>query len=336
MKNKFRILGLLMLIAALVMVGCSKGDNKEAEKPKTETEAGKTEAGKTESGQAEYAVILKTQASDFWVKMKEGVEAKAKELGVSVDVYAAQNEEDTEGQLKLLESAIEKGYKAIGVAPLSPVNLIQGIVKANEKGIYVMNIDEKVDLEQLTAQKGSVIAFATTDNKAVGANGAKFIIEKLGAPGKVAIVEGKAGNASGEDRKNGASEAFKAAGYEIVGSLPGDWDRQKALDVATTFIQQNPDLKAIYACNDTMALGVYQAVINAGKQGQIIVVGTDGDTEAVKSIEAGQLSATVAQDPAGIGAASLEEMVKAVKDQIKVEPGAEVKLIPIESKVISK
>lgn len=81
MKNKFRILGLLMLIAALVMVGCSKETNKEAEKPKTETEAGKTEAGKTESGQAEYAVILKTQASDFWVKMKEGVEAKAKELG---------------------------------------------------------------------------------------------------------------------------------------------------------------------------------------------------------------------------------------------------------------
>lgn len=325
MKKKFGGLGLFIFVGALALVGCSNGGTKKS-----------SESTAQSSGQAEYAVILKNQSSDFWVKMKEGVEKKAKELGVTVDVYAAQNEEDTEGQLKLMESAVEKNYKAIGVAPLSPVNLIQGIVKANEKNIYVMNIDEKVDLDQLTAQKGSVIAFATTDNKAVGANGAQFIIDKLGTPGKVAIVEGKAGNASGEDRKNGATEAFKKAGYDIVGSLPGDWDRQKALDVATTFIQQNPDLKAIYACNDTMALGVYQAVMNAGKKGEIIVVGTDGDTEAIKSIEDGQLSATVAQDPAAIGAASLEEMVNAVKNQIKVEPGADVKVIPIESKIISK
>ena len=115
---------------------------------------------------AEYAVILKTQNMDFWVKMKEGIEDKAKELGIEVDIQAAQSEEDTEGQLKIMENMVSSGnYKAIGVAPLSPVNLIPGIVQANEKGIYVMNIDEKVDMDQLKAQGGSVIGFATTDNQ---------------------------------------------------------------------------------------------------------------------------------------------------------------------------
>jgi len=326
--KKFVKFMLLALLSIVLLTGCSSGGGDDKAKDEG--------AADTTSTDAEYAVILKTQASDFWVKMKEGVEAKAEELGVKVDVYAAQNEEDTDGQLKILENCVNGNYKAIGVAPLSPVNLVPGIGQATAKGIYVMNIDEKVDMDQLKAQEGSVIAFATTDNVKVGEKGAQFIIDKVGAGAKVAIVEGKAGNKSGEDRKNGATEAFKAGGMELVGSLPADWDRQKALDVATTFIQQNPDLKGIYVCNDGMALGVVQAVINANKIGEIVVVGTDGDSEAVESIEKGELTATVAQDPAGIGAASLEEMVNAVKDQREIKVGDEPKLIPVDSYIISK
>ncbi|MPW24426.1 D-allose transporter substrate-binding protein [Alkalibaculum sp. M08DMB] len=283
-----------------------------------------------------YAVVLKTQAADFWVKMKEGIEAKADELGVKVEVYAAQNEEDTEGQLKILESLLNENYKAIGVAPLSPVNLIPGVVAANEKEIYVMNIDEKIDMEQLKAQGGSVIGFATTDNVAVGKKGAQYIVDNVPSGSKVAIIEGKAGNASGENRKQGAAEAFEASGMTVVGSLPGDWDRQKALDIATSYIQQNPDLKGIYACNDTMALGALQAVINAGKLGEIFVVGTDGDIEARESVQEGMLAATVAQDPASIGAFSLEAMVNAVKNKKQIDPNIEPEMIPIDSELIIK
>lgn len=298
---------------------------------------GKKESNNTSSGDAEYAIILKTQNSDFWVQMKEGVEAKAKELGIKVDIQSAQSEEDTEGQLKILENMVNNGkYKAIGVAPLSPVNLIPGVVQANDKGIYVMNIDEKIDMAQLNAQGGSVIGFATTDNVAVGKKGAQYIIDNVPAGSEVAIIEGKAGNASGEDRRDGARQAFEVAGLKVVASLPADWDRQKALDVAASYIQQYPNLKGIYCCNDGMALGAVQAVQNADKIGEILVVGTDGDKEAVDSINQGLLSATVAQDPAGIGAASLEAMVEAVKNKAEINSNAEVKTIPIDSKLITK
>lgn len=329
---------LLMLMCLVTVFGLAAcGNNNEGKEPASSEEANSTEISETkESGNAEYAVILKTQASDFWVKMKEGVEAEAKELGIKVDVFAAQSEENTEEQLNILQNAVNKGYKAIGIAPLSPVNAVSAVADAYKKGIYVMNIDEKLDMDQLKQQGGAVIGFATTDNVAVGKKAADFIVEKLQKGDKVAIVEGKAGNVSGEDRKNGAQKAFEDAGMTVVGSLPADWDRQKALDVANSFIQQNADLKAIYCCNDGMALGALQAVMNANKLGEILVVGTDGDAEAVASIEKGELSATVAQDPAGIGRTALREMVEAVKNKITVDPNAEPKVLPVESKLITK
>lgn len=329
---------LLMLMCLVTVFGLAAcGNNNEGKEPASSEEANSTEVTESkETENAEYAVILKTQASDFWVKMKEGVEAEAKELGIEVDVFAAQSEENTEEQLNILQNAVNKGYKAIGIAPLSPVNAVSAVADAYKKGIYVMNIDEKLDMDQLKQQGGAVIGFATTDNVAVGKKAADFIVEKLQKGDKVAIVEGKAGNVSGEDRKNGAQKAFEDAGMTVVGSLPADWDRQKALDVANSFIQQNADLKAIYCCNDGMALGALQAVMNANKVGEILVVGTDGDAEAVASIEKGELSATVAQDPAGIGRTALREMVEAVKNKITVDPNAEPKVLPVESKLITK
>ena len=333
MKTK-KIIAAVLAVAVLfcTLTACGKKDATDKTNPNN---SGVSDLA---SGQADYAIILKTLSNDFWAKMKTGIEEEAKKLGVKVDIFAAQNEEDTAGQLTILENCLTKNYKAIGVAPLSPTNLINGIVQANEKGIYVMNIDEKIDIDSLKNAGGSVIAFATTDNEAVGKKGAEFIINQLGkSGGDVAIIEGKAGNASGESRKNGATKAFKAAeGIKLVASQPADWDRQKALDTATSYIQMYPNLKAIYCCNDTMALGALQAIINADKLGKIIVVGTDGSAEALESIRAGQLSATVAQDPAEIGATSLRKMVEAAKNKPKFDPNTAPQTIPVDSYIVTK
>ena len=181
MKTKRLIAIVLAAIAVftLVLTGCGSKDDSSS-------------GGN--SG-AEYAIILKPLSNDFWAKMKAGIEEEAKKQGVTVDVFAANTEEDTEGQLKILENCINKGYKAIGVAPLSPTNLINGIVQANQKGIYVMNIDEKIDMDSLKAAGGGVIAFATTDNEKVGEKGAQYILDNLKDGGEVAIIEGKAVNA---------------------------------------------------------------------------------------------------------------------------------------------
>lgn len=319
---------ILLLMGLFLLVSC--GSSKEAK----ESDVSKSGSGE---GKAEVAIILKTLSNPFWVSMKEGIEKEAAAQGIKVDIFAVNSEEDVQEQLKLLEDLIGKGYKAIGVAPLSPVNLIPGIVEANKKGIYVVNIDEKIDMNQLKASGGSVLAFVTTDNVKVGAKGAEYIVSKLSDGGEVAIIEGKAGNASGEYRKQGATEVFKGnSKIKLVASQPADWDRSKALDLAANLIQKYPNLKAIYAANDTMALGALQAVINANKQNQIIVVGTDGAPEALESIKQKGLSATVAQDSANIGVESFKILLDALKTKPEISPNNAPKEVPVESKLVTE
>ena len=157
-----------------------------------------------------------------------------------------QSEEDLEGQLTILESCISKGYKGIGIAPLSSVNVLPGIGEATEKGITIVDIDEKFDEQELENQGGATVAYVATDNVAVGNKGGQFIVDNVDEGAQVAIIEGKSGNQSSEDRAEGARKAFEDAGLDIIGSQAADWDRQTALDIATTYIQQNPDLSYIY------------------------------------------------------------------------------------------
>lgn len=334
MKKRIVALGLAATMTAALLAGCGNSSKETKAETKAETTAEST--AEAAEGDYKYAVILKTQATDFWTKMWKGVEDKAAEMGVQVDIYSAQSEEDFEGQVAILEKCINDGYDGIAIAPLSASNMVSTVAKATAAEITIVNIDEKLDMAEMEKQGGAVVGFVTTDNVAVGAKGAGYIAENVEKGSKVAIIEGKAGNASGEDRRDGAKKAFEDAGLEVVGSIPADWDRQKALDAATSFIQQNPDLKGIYCCNDTMALGALQAVINENKLGEIFVVGTDGDTEAVDSVNKGELSATVAQDPAGIGAKGLELLVEAVQAGNKGEVGVVPDMTPVDSVLVTK
>ncbi len=132
---------------------------------------------------AEYAVVLKTLSNPFWVDMKKGIEDEAKTLGVSVDIFASPSEGDFQSQLQLFEDLSNKNYKGIAFAPLSSVNLVMPVARAWKKGIYLVNLDEKIDMDNLKKAGGNVEGFVTTDNVAVGAKGASFIIDKLGAEG---------------------------------------------------------------------------------------------------------------------------------------------------------
>ena len=259
-------------------------------------------------------------------------------MNVEVDVFASPSEGDYQSQLQLFEDLINKNYKGIAFAPLSPANLVIPTAKAYQKGIYLVNLDEKIDLDNLHKANGNVEAFITTDNVAVGAKAAQFIVDKLGSQGgEVAIIEGKAGNASGEARRRGAKEVFeKNPQIKLVASQPADWDRIKALDVATNVLSRNPKIKAFYAANDTMAMGAAQAVANTGKLDTVIVVGTDGVPEARKMVAEGKLTATVAQDPAKIGARGLELLVNAVNSGKKIAVDQEPKFETVDSILITK
>lgn len=328
---------LLAMVLGLSLAACGTSTPDEPSQPAADaasTDAAPAESAPAEDGKAEYAVVLKVLSSQFWQTMRDGIQAEADKMGIKVDIYAANTEDDVEGQVTLLENAISTGYKAIGVAPISDVNLNNAIADATSKGIKIVDIDEKVNMDALAELGGACYAYVATDNVAVGKLGAEYLIEQIGGEGEVAIVEGKAGAVSGENRRDGAKAAFEAAGLTIVESQPADWDRTKAYDVATNYITAHPDLKAIYCCNDTMAMGVQEAVEASGKD--IKVCGTDGNDDAIQSVADGKLTATVAQDPAAVGSKGLQLMVEAVEKDAAMEVGAEVPVYGIDAILITK
>ncbi len=339
---KKRLLALLLSLAmVLALTAC--GSSSSSSDDTTTTDSDTSAAAATEDSSAEaaatttssdkkYAVILKTQSTDFWQSMWEGVEEYAETNGLDVDLYAAQSDTDYEAQLSILESCINSGeYDGIAIAPCSGVNMISGVKAANDKGIVIVDIDEQFDESEMESQGATCVAYVSSDNVAVGNLGASYIASLLEEGSQVGIIEGIAGNASSEDRASGARQAFEDAGMEIIGSTACDWDMQKALDTAATWITQYPDLKAIYCCNDGMAMGVMQAIANAGKTGEILLCGTDGDSDAIEAVAAGNMTSTVAQDSANIGVVSLELLIDACENPDNYTASAAPEKTPVDA-----
>jgi D-allose transport system substrate-binding protein len=242
--------------------------------------------------------VVKTLSNEYWQAMDSGYKKAAASAGVTIDVVSVPTEQDTDQQLSLLQQSLAKGYDAIMVSPITSLNLIPGLADATKKNIPIINVDEKVDTQAAEAAGVKITSVIASDNKQAGAEAAKYVIANVSGGGKVAVLEGKAGNPSGQDRRDGFVSAIEgASGFTVVASQPADWDRAKALNVATNILQSNPDVVAIYACNDTMALGVVEAVKAAGKEGKVLVLGTDAIPEAQQAVKAGDMAGTVAQYP---------------------------------------
>jgi ABC-type sugar transport system substrate-binding protein len=243
--------------------------------------------------------VVKTLSNEYWQTMERGYQDAAAEKGVTIDVLSVPTEQDTEQQLNQLQTALAQGYDAIMVSPITPANLIPALVAATQAGIPIINVDERVDPAAAEAAGAKLTSVIASDNRDAGARAAQYMIDNIPDGGKVAIIEGKAGNQSGLDRKEGFQEAIEAAGnFEIVASQPADWDQQRALDAATNILQANPDLVGFYAANDTMALGVVEAARAAGKLDQTVIIGTDAIPAALAAVQAGDMEGTVAQFPA--------------------------------------
>jgi ABC-type sugar transport system substrate-binding protein len=256
-------------------------------------------------------------------RVQEGMMAVVKPGGTGtaaslpgIDVAGA-TEDDVEGQLNVFKTMLGKDYDAIIVVPITGMNLISGVVEANKKGIPVICSGTTLDKDAAAEAGAEIAAHMTYNFEEQGYVGAKYISEKIkasdGKNAKVAVIEGLAGAFQGEARRDGAVNAFEEAGMNVVSVQAGDWDRQKAFDIATNLIQSNPDLKGICCANDTMALGVVEALKVAGKKDQVYVTGIDFLDEARQSLKAGELDGSVAMAPYISGKGNLTLALKVLQ-----------------------
>ncbi|NTU80578.1 MAG: sugar ABC transporter substrate-binding protein [Chloroflexales bacterium] len=205
------------------------------------------------------------------------------------------NEEtDIEGQIRILEAQISAGVDAIAVAPSQADQVQPTLEKAVAAGIPVVLID--TNIEGFTNKA----AFVGTDNKLGGQMAGEYIAQALTSGDKVAIIRGAAGDPVHNLREQGATEAMEAAGLEVVDVQPANSQRAEGQSVAENLLTANPDLKAIYATNDEMALGALQAAQAAGRS-DLIIIGFDASPDALTSIADGGMTGSIAQFPDKIG-----------------------------------
>lgn len=269
--------------------------------------------------QKTVGVVLKTLANPFWGAMRDGIEEGGKRFGFNLLVQAVASEQDVEPQLNTCLNVLQRNVDALVVAAINATNLLPCIREANRRGIPVVDLDANLD-PAILQREGLKVAFSiSSDNRRAGAQAAEYLVKRVGTDfrGKVLIIEGLAGNPTSAARRDGFRDRLRqlAPQATIVASLPGDWDRLKAANITNDILQRHPDLSAIYAANDTMALGAVEALFAAGKGNQVVVIGTDGNADAVRSIRAGRLTASVAQLPYLVGYQALENLAKLMQGQ---------------------
>jgi ribose transport system substrate-binding protein len=253
------------------------------------------------------AVILKSLSNQYWQGIQAGVEAAAKDYGVEVTVQAATSESDHTQQLTIAQTMIGKGFDAYIVSPEAASNLTPALKAMQEAGVPIINTDDA---------RIAGTTYVGPNHELNGIQAADFIAKMLPDGGDVAQIEGQAGSSAAILRIKGFTESVaKYPNLKLVASVPGDWDGTKAYDATQTLMLKNPNIKAFYANNDTMAIGVAKALSDLGLAGKVIVVGTDGVPAALDGIKQDTMQATVTALPFYEGYWSVEAAVRLLAGQ---------------------
>ncbi|MCX5316658.1 substrate-binding domain-containing protein [Streptomyces sp. NBC_00154] len=247
---------------------------------------------------------LSTLNNPFFVQMKAGAQAEAKDAGVDLTVTDAQN--DASQQANQLQNFTGAGMQSIIVNPVDSDAVGPAVRAANKADIPVVAADRGVN-------KADTATLVASDNVAGGRLAAKALADKLGGEGDIVVLQGTAGTSASRERGKGFTEGLKAyPGIKVVASQPADFDRTKGLDVMTNLLQSHPRITGVFAENDEMALGAVKALgSKAGKS--VDVVGFDGTPDGLKAVAAGTLYASVAQQPKELGKIAVQNAVEAAR-----------------------
>ena len=277
-------------------------------------------------------LITKTNTNPFFAKMKEGAEAKAKELGVDFRSYAGKYDGDNTGQVDAVELLMNAGAKAIMITPSDTKAIVPSIERARKAGILVIALDTPLD------PPDAADATFATDNVKAGELIGEWAVKTLGDKAKdahVAYVDALVDQPSVDRARDfGFSKGFgiensdwKQYGHEtdkrVAGHQWGKGSEQGARAAMETLLQKDPNINVVYTINEPTAAGAFAALKAAGKSKNAIVVSVDGGCPGVKNVAAGVIGATAQQYPLLMASLGVEAAVEYAKSGKKpaVTPG---------------
>ena len=299
MLKKLATLTMSFVLCSSLLVGCGKNTNSDTQK---------------------IGLIVSTLNNPFFVDLKTGIENQAKKLGYDVVVLDSQN--DPAKEVSNMEDISVKDVDVVLLNPVDSDSAIASVMVANNLDLPVTTVDR-------AANGGEVVSHVASDNAEGGKMAAQYLINQLGDNANIVELEGIAGSSATRDRGAGFDNEIENSNLNIITKQSADFDRTKGLSVMENIIQSKGDIDAVFAQNDEMALGALKALQDANMD-NVLVVGFDATDDAVASVNKGEMSATIAQQPILIGETAVNLTHRFLSGET-VEAFA-----PVELKLISK
>jgi len=273
-----------------------------------------TPTGET-AGKPRVAVIMKSLANEFFVNMADGTKQHhaAHADDYELILNGIKDESDLTQQVALVEQMIALGVDVIILAPADSKALIPVVRRAAAQGIVVINIDNRLDAA-LIADAGIRVPFVGPDNREGARSVGEYLATILSAGDEVAIIGGISTAYNAQQRQAGFEDAMAGVGANVVSVQDGNWHQAKASTIASAMISEYPDLKALLCSNDNMAIGAVAAVRQAGKTGEILVIGFDNISATHELLRNGDMLATADQYGSQLAIYGIEYALQILRD----------------------
>ncbi|GKV65853.1 MULTISPECIES: sugar ABC transporter substrate-binding protein [unclassified Sporosarcina] len=294
MKKK---LFLLIISAVLLLVAACSGTEGNAE-----SSSGGDEK---QSGKPTVAVVLKGADQEYFKLAEAGAKQAFKDFDVNGKFLAASTQTKEQELINILEDLLTDKPDALVVMP-STESAIPTLSKYTDKDIPVLLIDTNLNWDEK-------LTYIGIDNYTAGQKAAEHLASLLSKGDEIAILEGVSGAAVNEERVRGVKDYMKEAGIKIATSQSADFDRTKAVNTMENILTANPGIKGVFSANDAMSLGALKATTSNGVN--IPIVGVDGTADGLESIAAGEVTATVGQNPYNMSYLGVENALKAIKGE---------------------
>ena len=252
-------------------------------------------------------VSLAQDDNPFYIQMLKGIRARADALGWKVITVSAN--EDKQKQINGVQDLVARGVKGVLISPIDATGVNAAYDAAAAAHVPIISVARGSTSPNQTLH-------VAMDEKQVGRDIAAWTAKKLGDKGKVVFLGGPAGAPTFRNLWDGYSEVMaKHSGIQIVSHNDGPLTRERGVKEAEDAMVAHPDLAAIYAANDDVALGAQQAVVAAGKKGKILVTGMNGVPPALRAIKDGGLSMTVELNPVQWGQLGVDVLAGYLKGE---------------------
>jgi fructose transport system substrate-binding protein len=318
---------LVAVVAAAVLAGsvaACGSDNKSS--------SSSSSGGGGDGKGVKVGLITKTNTNPFFVKMKEGAQAKASELGATLQSFAGKKDGDNESQVAAVENLIASGAKGILITPNDSKAIVPSLDKARQAGLVVIALDTQLD-----PGNAADATFATDNFQAGNLIGQWAKGTMGGKPAKIALLDlNPDGVTVDVQRDQGFLKGFgidvkdpKKIGDEsdpqIVGHDVTDGDPAGGRTAMENLLQKSPDINLVYTINEPAAAGAYEALKAAGKEKSVTIVSVDGGCPGVDNVKKGIIGATSQQYPLDMASKGVQAIVDFAKSGTKPanDPGKE-------------